>query len=175
MFTLMPAHVADRTPFMKKIIIIFAVIVFAGIAAWFVVSKTVSAQSAPADYLGQAQQILSNLPTSTTFAIGTANGSVEINNFYLWNPDVISGATVILEQTPNYAIVYDTLNSDFWLAITGTPFTTYQPMAEQEFLKVLEVSESAACNLNVTSGILYDASNTLSGQSFPLSFCGGAY
>jgi len=197
---------------MKKIIIIFAIILIIGIAAYFFfsgknTSQTVQNQAglvpvpvgggnveinvasssnnnvanenvgnntvttSTSDAIGTASQILRGLPTGQTFTIGTSRGSVEVRNFYLLNPVVVEGGSVVLKQTQNYSIVYDYLDSSFWLAISGIPFTTWQPVAEQDFLNILNISKDDACKLNVSSGVYYDQQNPLSGKSFPLSFC----
>jgi hypothetical protein len=125
------------------------------------------------DYIGQASEIYSAAPTGTQLSIGTAQGTVSMNNFYTANPPVVDGGTIIIKQTPNYAITYDPNTDEFWLAILGTPFVTWQTAAEQDFLTTLGVSEADACKLDVTSGVVYSPGDPNDGKDFPLSFCGG--
>ncbi len=138
-----------------------------------------TSSSAPAnlpDYIGQTSQIYPNAPTSTYLQLGTSQGVVQVDNFYLANPPVIEGGDLVIKQTPDYDIVYDPLESTFWLSITGNPFATWQTAAEQDFLTTIGVSEADACKLGVTSGVIYSPGNPLDGESFPLSFCsGGAF
>jgi len=110
-------------------------------------------------------------PTGAQFSIGTPQGTVTVNNFYLANPPVVEGGTIIIKQAQNYAITYDPATSEFWLAITGTPFTTARAAAEQDFLATLGISKADACKLSVTSGIVYSPGDPNDGKSFPLSFC----
>lgn len=119
-----------------------------------------------------ASQILSNTPTTTLLTIGTSQGSVQVNNFYLSNPPVTDGGeTVIIASTTDYLITYDTIDSSFWIGMDADQLNATRPAAEQAFLSALGVSSAAACKLNISEGVFYDASSSLSGQSFPLSFC----
>ncbi|HEY5221374.1 MAG TPA: hypothetical protein VIJ29_04550 [Candidatus Paceibacterota bacterium] len=120
-----------------------------------------------------AVQVLSGTPTGTILTIGTPSGLVQMNNFYLSNPPVTDGGeTVILASTTDYLITYDTIDSSFWIGIDPTQFDTVRPTAEQAFLSVLGVSSADACKLDVVVGVFWSATSSLSGQSFPLSFCG---
>jgi hypothetical protein len=130
-----------------------------------------SVPSALSDYIGQASQILGPLPTSTSLSIGTAQGVVQVANFYAADPPVIEGGEIVIKQTPNYVVVYEPVDSSFWLGITGTPFATWRAIAERDLLTTLDISEAEACKLAATSGIIYQDGDPLDGQSFPLSFC----
>jgi hypothetical protein len=178
---------------MKKFIITLAIILLlaaAGFGIYFVFNKnttatdtnatggagTVSTGGLPAASVGSSTPVLAsavwnNLPTSTTIVIGTAKGGVSVKNFYLANPPTDSDGDVVLKQTQNYVIVYNPLDSSFWLGITGSPFATWQNTAEQDFLTTLGISQSDACKLDVTSGVIYSPNNPNDGKSFPLSFC----
>lgn len=120
-----------------------------------------------------AVQAFPSTPTSATLAIGTPKGVVQVNNFYLSNPLVTDGGeTVIIASTTDYMITYDTTDSSFWIGVDAAQFNTIRPVAEQAFLSTLGTSSTNACKLNVSVGVFYDASSSLSGKSFPLSFCG---
>lgn len=121
-----------------------------------------------------ASQAYPNLPTGPELSIGTAQGTVSVNNFYAANPPVGDYGTIIIKQTENYLITYDSQTSEFWLAITGTPFATWQTTAEQDFLATLGISKADACKLSVTSGVIYSPGDPNDGKSFPLSFCTAA-
>lgn len=129
-----------------------------------------------ADYIGQASEVIGNLPTSSRLAIGTSGGTVQVINFYLSDPPVIDGGYVIVKQAQEYIISYDPVNSDFWIGISATPFTAWQLPAEQDFLATLGISEADACKLSVTVGAIYSPGNPFDGESLPLNFCsGGAF
>jgi hypothetical protein len=182
---------------MKKIIIILIVVIVLvaiGFGIFFITrqntttetnSTTIQTGTLPApvansstpsglpDYIGQASQIYASAPTGTYLELGTSQGIVQVNNFYLANPPVVDGGDIVIKQTPNYVIVYDPLESTFWLGITGSPFVTWQSTAQQDFLTTLGVSEADACKLDVTSGVIYSPGNPDDGEDFPLTFCGG--
>jgi hypothetical protein len=136
-----------------------------------IAAESSSIPSGLPDYIGRAADVIGNLPTSTSIAIGTSQGTVQVANFYSSNPSVIDGGDIVLKQMQNYVIVYDPYSSGFWLGITGTPFATWQTAAEQDFLAMLGINQADACKLDVTSGVIYRTGNPLDGQDFPLSFC----
>jgi hypothetical protein len=68
-------------------------------------------------------------------------------------------------------ITYDTIDSSFWIGIDADQFTTLRGTAEQALLSMLGISTADACKLSVSVGVFYSATSSLSGQSFPLSFC----
>jgi len=116
-------------------------------------------------------QAYPNAATGTTLSIGTSQGTVHVNNFYNFGSGVTDGGVIIIKATSTYWFTYDPLTSEFWIAISGTPFNTLQLVAEQDFLATLGVSEADACKLSVSEGVPYSPGNSLDGQSFPLSFC----
>jgi len=118
-----------------------------------------------------ASQALPGAPKESTLTIGTSQGSVVVKNFYLSNPKVDYDGNVLVAETQNYFISYDTSDSSFWIAITSEPFNTWRALAEADFISILGITQRDACKLSVSEGIPYDATNALSGKSFPLSFC----
>lgn len=127
-----------------------------------------------ADYTAQASDVYGSLPTGTYLKLGTPKGIVQVNNFYLSNPPVVEGGILVIKQTQNYFISYDPTEGSFWLGITGSPFSTWQQAAEQDFLSTLGISATNACKLSVTSGVVYSPGNALDGESVPLSICGNS-
>jgi hypothetical protein len=135
------------------------------------VGSITSSSSTLPDYLGQASDFFGPLPTTASLTIGTAQGAVQVNNFYLSNPPVNQDEDVVIKQAADYYIVYDPSDSNFWLGISGTPFATWRPVAEADFLTTLGINQANACKLSVTSGVIYLPGNPADGQSLPLSFC----
>ena len=173
---------------MRKIIIliiVIVVIVLLGIGAYFLFhgsspSSDVTGQTGtlpnPITSTSTASNIFGPTPTGPYLSIGTARGTVQVNNFYLSNPAVDDGGDIIIKQAQNYVIVYDPSDSSFWLGVTGNPFSVSKSAVENDFLAVLGVSKADACKLSVTSGVIYSEGNPNDGKSFPLSFCvGGAF
>ncbi len=131
--------------------------------------------ASPSDVIGSASQVLEKFPKDPILTIGSSEGSVGIKNFYLSNPNVSEGGSIVVKQTQNYSILYASTDSSFWLVIIGTPFDKWREAAEQDFLSVLQINATDACKLKASSGIYYDATNSLSGKSFPLSFCNQSF
>jgi hypothetical protein len=134
-------------------------------------SNPILASSSLSDYAAQASVAFAPLPTSATLDIGTAGGTVTVNNFYASDPPVDTSGYVIFKITQNYLFDYDPSDSSFWIGIGGIPFSNWQISAEQDFLATLGISKSDACKLTVVEGVIYDPNNTENGQSFPLTFC----
>lgn len=170
----------------RRIIIVLIVVAIVAVlvAGFYLLFSQKRSNAAPAATTGGGQigalppastttasDVYGNTPTGAQFSIGTAGGTVLVNNFYLSNPPVVDGGTIVIKQTPNYAITYDPETSEFWLAIMGTPFATWQSAAEQDFLATLGVSKTDACKLDVTSGVVYSPGDPNDGKDFPLSFC----
>jgi hypothetical protein len=167
---------------MKKFSIIFIILVIAvavGATYVFYRPKTSSAQTSnpvlPAssipDYLANASVVFGNNPTGTTLEIGTLQGTVTMNNFYVPDPAVDTSQYIVIKYTQNYLIDYDPTDSSFWIGVSGIPFSAWQNTAEQDFLTTLGISQSDACKLSVEEGVIYSPNNPDDGLSFPLSFC----
>lgn len=151
---------------MKKIIyIIFALAVIGGGAyAWFYFSKrtgagTQAAPSLPAvQSRSQAQapsaqqtasvsnSITDSFPKTETINIGTGSGSIEIKNLYNIAVDTEEGF-VIIEDSPDYQIVYDRSTSNFYINMRS--ITAQQSKAENRLLAILGISQKDICRLNV--------------------------
>lgn len=171
---------------MKKIAIIIASIIVAalliagGIYVFFGGGNggnggggNTAASGAGVDQVVPLSQVMPDAPTGQYLQIGTADGTVQVNNFYNANPMVTDGGTaVILASTTDYLITYDTTASDFWIGIEPAQWNAARGGAEQALLGVLGISQADACKLVVSESGFYSATSTIAGQSFPLSFCG---
>lgn len=165
------------------ILIAVALIILSGVGAYFYFLATNGGASAVDNTTSvaggneavlPAAQVLSNTSTSTLLIIGTPSGSVQINNFYLKDPQVTDGGeTVILASSTYYIITYDTKDSSFWIGIDADQFVALRPGAEQALLSALGVSAPVACKLTISVGTFYSATSSMNGQSFPPGFCGG--
>lgn len=130
----------------------------------------VSSSTLP-DYLGSVTDVFGSYPSGPTLAIGTPQGTVTVHNFYSADVPVDEVQDLVFKETQDYLMVYDPENSSFWLAITGTPFDAWRTVAEQDFLQTLGITESDACRLYVTEGVIYSAGDPNDGIPFPLTFC----
>ncbi len=125
--------------------------------------------------LSMPSDTASSTPTGATLTIGTNQGSITVKNFYLSNPQINEAGDYVLETTTNYAIVYLPTYSGFWIGVSSTPFSSWRIPAEADFLSLLAITKSQACDLSVSEGVIYSPSNPDDGSSFPLSFCGNAF
>jgi hypothetical protein len=153
------------------LVLLFSRGIFSPVSAQSVVFAPTIDQASTPGYAGLASGYLTSMPPGSTLAIGTARGTVQVKNFYGPNLGIDDGGDLIVKATADYLIVYDYFDSSFWLAITGKPFTTWQNVAEQDFIQTLGITEADACKLDVTSGVIYSQGDPNDGQSFPLSFC----
>ncbi len=174
---------------MQRIFVIIAIVVAVALigfgAWWFFAGKSAGnpdISAGPSGGLPAASSSVSadfwnNKPTTPTFVLQGAQGSVTVKNFYLANPEkggtrpeVDEGDVVILVRAKDYFISYDELNNDFWVAVTGSPAEQARAEAETGFLAILGISKQDACRLTVSVGS--SAAGSVSG---PLSFCGAAF
>jgi hypothetical protein len=110
-------------------------------------------------------------PRSAMLSLGTASGTIQVNNFYGFGAGVVDGGVIIIKSTSSYWFTYDPLSGSFWIAVAGRPFDGVRAVAEQDFLATLGISQTDACKLDITEGIPYVAGDPLDGRSFSLSFC----
>lgn len=123
------------------------------------------------DYIGSASEIYGALPTGNTLDIGTSQGTVTVRNFYASDPPVDEAGDLVIKITADYLIVYNPARGNFWLPIEGTPFASWQAVAEQDLMQTLGIGQSDACRLSAASGVIYSPGNPDDGISYPLSFC----
>lgn len=114
------------------------------------------------------------IPPGATISIGTAEGTVTMNNFYN-NAAYLDQdeQAVVVQQSSTYSFIYSIPNSSFTITITRTPFEAARQTAEAAFLNVLGISQFDACKLNVTINTPYNIDSNPADQGLGLSFCGG--
>lgn len=117
------------------------------------------------------QEVYPHAPTGSRLPIGTAGGTVQVNNFYTFGVGVGDDGIIVIKSTSTYWFTYDPASGSFWIAVAGVPFDTIRAAAESDFLTTLGVNQADACKLDVSVGVPYSVGNPLDGQSFPLSFC----
>jgi hypothetical protein len=165
----------------KKIIIlilVFAAVVFA--VLFFALKRSSpsgisnpvpSAQSSGTVSAGLATPSVidfSNVPTGDSFVLGTPSGSVAVKNFFRL-PMVRSQEFLILENTNDYQITYDTVNGQFFIYASSSPLSAARAAGEAAFLTMLGISQSDACKLDVAEG--YPMGMSSASLEIGLSFC----
>lgn len=111
------------------------------------------------------------IPSGASFEIGTAKGSVVVNNFYKNATYIASDEAVIIEQSSTYAIVYNIPDSSFGILMFFVPSEPVRAAAESVFLTSLGVSEQDACKLSVHEMVSATVLPQYLADVWPLSFC----
>lgn len=108
-----------------------------------------------------------DIPQGDTFEL---NG-VKMNNFYTGVVQVGQIGEVAFINKQQYKAVYFPLEKGFLVIITSIPFEDNRKLAEDDFIKTLNISKSDACKLTVyiTTPEAYNPNEA--GTNFPLSFC----
>lgn len=110
--------------------------------------------------------IKKDIPAGPTFYISAKNGLVEVNNFYLSNPEVLEADVIGLHSGDAYSIIYSMDSSVFWINYKNSPDSRLRAEAENTFLTLLGVSGEDACRLEVWETV------GNSPRKMSLSFCG---
>lgn len=174
---------------MKKIIILGLLVLLALAAIFFFVSRqsgapglggvtgtlpaaVTSTPVAPATTsTSSATGFVPSVPSGGNFVLGTAQGSVTVNNFYAGAKISADGTSVLVAETPAYVISYYAPDSSFNILIEQMPFATVRAEAESAFLQKLGISEQDACKLKVQVGAPIGVDPSHAGQNLGLSFC----
>lgn len=107
-------------------------------------------------------------PQGATFAIGTPQGLVAVKNFYN-SPLVLDEEFLILENTSDYQITYDTENNQFFVYASSSPLEAARQEGESALLSLLGISKQDACKLNVVDG--FPQGSSMANVQEGLSFC----
>lgn len=70
-----------------------------------------------------------------------------------------------------YSVLYSELDDSFSVSLNAKPLLDTRKRFSEDFLKLLNISEAQACNLNVFVGVTYDIDPALSGTNLGLSYC----
>jgi hypothetical protein len=100
-------------------------------------------------------------------------GEVQLKNFYNQVKGQV-GDTMVLAETQDFHVVYFKKDQTFLITLLSQPVSNARDLAENEFLKQLEVDIGQACSLKVTVRVPYSVDSDLSGKDYGLSFCPNA-
>ncbi len=169
----------------KKTLIILGIVaalIVAGIVIFILIGRqssggnnNISTGGLPISSTTTSTVIISSttIPSGSAIMLGTSQGTVSVNNFYQ-NADSITQdqQTVVLQDKPEYSIVYNVSDSSFIISILSMPLEASRQAAEAAFLTQLGISKTDACKLRVSEGVPIGVSDQYPGENFPLSFCG---
>ena len=172
---------------MKKIIIFLVVIVILVVAFgifWFMRSqKPGDISGIPPGSIAESSEVqrlpapaivdFPGAPQGDFFAMGTPKGSVTIKNFYK-TPLTPYEEFLILSDTNDYQITYNTLTHQFFIYASSSPFDISRQKGEAALLYILGTSKQDTCKLDVAEG--FPQNSSLATKYLGLSFCsGGAF
>jgi len=122
----------------------------------------------PAVATSSTQVNITHAPQGLTFQIGTPKGLVTVNNFYTL-PPVVDEEFLILQNTDQYQINYDTETNQFYIYFSSSPSSTLRTLVEGKFTSLLGISQDDACKLNVAEG--FPGNLPVGSERQDLSFC----
>ena len=96
---------------------------------------------------------------------------VAVDNIYNNEIDINPRGDTLFSQTNDYQIIYFSQEKQFLISIVGSPFDQKRVLAEQEFLRILNINKSDACKLNTIINTPLFANPKESGTNYKLSFC----
>ncbi len=113
-----------------------------------------------------------DVPTGKTFIIPTEQGDVMVKNFFkTGQPLKGEEPGVLIEETPDYTILFYTKQKEVLISLTSKPVITAKQKAEEALLRLLGTSQEDACKLfsSVRTTVYVDPD--LAGRELGLSFC----
>jgi hypothetical protein len=110
-------------------------------------------------------------PDEPKMVISTQQGSAIINNIYQNPLENLSGNGISFKDTEDYYMAYYPQNQGFLIVLQNSDIKSAREKAERDFLQILGVDETTACNLDVSITIPYEISPQAAGGVYGLSFC----
>lgn len=100
------------------------------------------------------------------------NIKIRMKNFIDQPLRVVEESGVYIAETDQYGIFYDIYNKIFLISILEQPIEETRVLAEQQFLKILDIANTDACRLNVSlTGHISVDERFGNSPNFGLSFC----
>jgi len=107
-----------------------------------------------------------------TFDIKTQQGSVAVNNVYkLPAVQPLSENGVNFKNSQYYYMAYYPNQQGFLIVMQDPDIQTARQIAEDDFLKTLNITKNQACQLNVSLTVPTSISQLAGGGNYRLSFC----
>ena len=112
--------------------------------------------------------VFETIPDEETIEVS----GVEMNNFLKTSTLMHDNTNVVIpDNSPDHSIVYLNEHDQFLISVTGTPFFQKRILAEQNFLRILDISAEDACRLDVVVTTPRYANPHEAGEVSGLSFC----
>lgn len=117
---------------------------------------------------------ITTTPTLPVFPLEKIEISgVKINDIYSKPISINSSKDVKFFRNENYEFVYLAKYNKFIITILGSPFMSLIKEAEEDFIRILDITKQDACRLNVDITTVISANPEYAGKRFSLSFCKG--
>lgn len=103
--------------------------------------------------------------------VDTPSGRVVTNNIYTNALINYPENGVGFAKSRFYMMSYSPTTDNFTIAIIDPDIKVATTVAEADFLRLLNITQIQACQLNVSLSVPYDVNPAYAGKSFSLSFC----
>lgn len=104
--------------------------------------------------------------------VTTDNIQIRMKNFIDQPVRIVEGSGVYLAETDQYGIFYDSNKKQFQISILDQPIEDIRVLAEQQFIKILDITNIDACKLDVSlTGHVSVDDRFGNNPNFGLSFC----
>ena len=157
------------------LIVIGAVIVIGAIISIYIFRK--GEPTAPVGLVGNVihAPLLpgSEIPKEERIIVSGVSGGVSVENFYRGPLEMNDERDALIDRGEDYRLVYLASDGTFLLNIQKLPFEAARQHAEEGLLRTLGIAEEDACRLRVYAAVPRYVDESLAGQIFGLSFCGG--
>lgn len=109
--------------------------------------------------------------TQEKITIETNEGTVQIDNIYKEGGELFKGG-ITFKESSDYYISFDEASQSFSIAIMNAEdLYGARARAEEEFVRVLGITNEQACELKVDLGVPYNVNPQLPADNYGLSFC----
>ncbi|MFA6171285.1 MAG: hypothetical protein WCW77_01030 [Patescibacteria group bacterium] len=109
--------------------------------------------------------------TRNRIEIKGVSGFVKVYNFFPFSDNKLDKNTYFIKQNQDFTLSYFNPDSLFLITLENKDVRSARTKAENELLRSLKISRSAACKLNVDLEVPDYVDSGLSGVNYYLSFC----
>lgn len=99
------------------------------------------------------------------------SSGVTIRNVVKESVSINPRGDALVSEASSFHTIYFSKEDQFLISITEIPFEEKRKIAEQDFIRLLEITEAEACKLNVVITTPAFVNPDESGKNYSLSFC----
>ena len=112
----------------------------------------------------------SQVSNTNTKIIQTSQGPINVQD-YTQHPVQVTNDAIVIEQTNDYQILNFKADNSFLITLLAEPIGQSRTTAENAFLKDLNITQTQACELNVSVKTTEAVDPVYSGHELGMSFC----